>query len=337
MGPILVTGAAGFIGFHVSRKLLQAGKQVVGFDNMNAYYSPALKTARLDLLRNEPGFEFVEADVADDAALKAVFEKYKPEYVLHLAAQAGVRYSIENPAAYVQANLVGFGNMLECCRRNDVKHLVYASSSSVYGKNKKVPFSTDDRTDQPVSFYAATKRANELMAYAYSDLFQLPTTGLRFFTVYGPWGRPDMAIFSFTQDILSGKPIKIFNNGIMKRDFTYIDDIVEGVINTMNVNPREDEQAKAEGEGSTPARIYNIGNNSPVPLMELVQTLEAVLGKEAEKIYLPMQAGDVYETYADIDSLQRVTGFRPSTPLRFGLEKFVEWYLDYYQVAKPTA
>ena len=323
---ILVTGAAGFIGFHVARELLAQGRDVVGLDSLNNYYDPALKRARLDILREAPRFTFVQADLADRAAMATLFAKYYFPVVIHLAAQAGVRYSINHPDAYVDANLQGFGNVLEGCRRNQCGHLLYASSSSVYGANAKVPFSVSDRTDQPVSFYAATKKANELMAYSYSHLYQLPVTGLRFFTVYGSWGRPDMALFLFTKAILEGAPIKLFNHGKMRRDFTHIDDvrgIVLGLIDHVPV---------VEGAGGAPARIYNIGNQHPEDLMHVVALLEKALGRTAVKDMLPMQPGDVMETSADVADLMRDTGLKPETSIEDGIADFVAWYRDHYEV-----
>ena len=323
---ILVTGAAGFIGFHVARQLLAQGRDVVGLDSLNDYYDPALKQARLNILRENPRFNFEPIDLADRAAMKALFARQRFETVIHLAAQAGVRYSIDNPAAYADANLEGFANVLEGCRHNRCGHLLYASSSSVYGANSKVPFSVGDRTDHPVSFYAATKKANELMAYSYSHLYHLPVTGLRFFTVYGPWGRPDMAIFLFTKAILDGKPIRLFNHGKMRRDFTHIDDvtrIVSGLI---------DHVPAVEGSGDAPARIYNIGNQHPEDLMQVVALLEKALGRMAVKEMLPMQPGDVTETFADLTDLVRDTGLKPETSIEDGIADFVAWYRGHYKV-----
>ena len=323
---ILVTGAAGFIGFHVARQLLAQGRDVVGLDSLNDYYDPALKQARLNILRENPRFNFEPIDLADRAAMKVLFARQRFETVIHLAAQAGVRYSIDNPAAYVDANLEGFANVLEGCRHNRCGHLLYASSSSVYGANSKVPFSVGDRTDHPVSFYAATKKANELMAYSYSHLYHLPVTGLRFFTVYGPWGRPDMAIFLFTKAILDGKPIRLFNHGKMRRDFTHIDDvtrIVSGLI---------DHVPAVEGSGDAPARIYNIGNQHPEDLMQVVALLEKALGRMAVKEMLPMQPGDVTETFADLTDLVRDTGLKPETSIEDGIADFVAWYRGHYKV-----
>jgi UDP-glucuronate 4-epimerase len=323
---ILVTGAAGFIGFHVARELLAQGRDVVGLDSLNNYYDPALKRARLDILREAPRFTFVQADLADRAAMATLFAKYCFPVVIHLAAQAGVRYSINHPDAYVDANLQGFGNVLEGCRNNQCGHLLYASSSSVYGANAKVPFSVSDRTDQPISFYAATKKANELMAYSYSHLYQLPVTGLRFFTVYGSWGRPDMALFLFTKAILEGAPIKLFNHGKMRRDFTHIDDVRRIVLGLIDHVP------VVEGAGRAPARIYNIGNQHPEDLMHVVALLEKALGRTAVKDMLPMQPGDVTETFADVADLMRDTGLKPETSIEDGIADFVAWYRDHYKV-----
>jgi len=334
MSKVLVTGAAGFIGFHLSSRLVNRGDSVVGVDNLNDYYDVRLKTDRLAQLDGQSSFGFRELDLADRTATAALFEAERFDIVVNLAAQAGVRYSLENPQAYVDSNLVAFGNVLEGCRHNGVRHLVYASSSSVYGANTRMPFSVDHNVDHPVSLYAATKKANELMAHTYSHLYRLPTTGLRFFTVYGPWGRPDMALFLFTKAILAGEPINVFNHGKMRRDFTYIDDIVEGVVRTMDRIPQPDPNWSgddpAPGASNAPYRIYNIGNNRPVELLHVIATLENCLGKKASKNMLPMQPGDVPETYADIDALTRDVGFRPSTPIEEGIEKFVEWYRWYH-------
>lgn len=319
-----ITGAAGFIGFHVCKQLLIEGQQVIGIDNLNAYYPVQLKLDRLEQLRVNPNFEFHTLDIFDRTSLLDVFEKCKPQRVIHLAAQAGVRYSLENPHTYVDSNLVGFVNILESCRTYSIDHLIYASSSSVYGANQKIPFATDDPVDKPVSLYAATKRANELMAYTYSHLYGLPCTGLRFFTVYGPWGRPDMAYFKFTKAILEGKPITVYNHGNMKRDFTYIDDIVKGIIAVSDHIPFSDSVHNA------PWQLFNIGNNKPVALGRFIEILEEKIGRVAEKEYLPMQPGDVPETYADIAPLTALAGFRPSTTLEEGLGNFVEWYRRYY-------
>jgi UDP-glucuronate 4-epimerase len=335
MSKILVTGAAGFIGFHTSRRLLARGHVVVGLDNVNDYYSVQLKRDRLQQLQADAKFSFHKLDLADREGVAEVFQAGRFEEVVHLAAQAGVRYSLENPGVYVDSNLVGFVNILEGCRHNCVKHLVYASSSSVYGANTKMPFSVHQNVDHPVSLYAATKKANELMAHTYSHLFGLPTTGLRFFTVYGPWGRPDMALFLFTQAILEGRPIDVFNHGKMRRDFTYIDDIVEGVVRVMDRTPQPDMQWSSNqpdpGTSMAPYRVYNIGNNQPVELLEMISLVEKCLGKTATKNFLPMQPGDVTETYADVDDLVRDTGFRPSTPLPDGIARFIEWYRAYYR------
>ncbi|MEE0980042.1 MAG: NAD-dependent epimerase [Acutalibacteraceae bacterium] len=322
---ILVTGAAGFIGFHLSKLLLQKGVTVVGFDNINDYYDVNLKYARLAILENFENFTFVKGDLADKTAVDNLFSENKFDIVVNLAAQAGVRYSIENPQAYIESNVIGFFNILEACRNNPVEHLLYASSSSVYGNQQKTPFSTDDDVSKPISLYAATKKSNELMAYTYSHLYGIPSTGLRFFTVYGPYGRPDMACFSFTEKILKGETIKIFNNGDMYRDFTYVDDIVKGVENMLCNPPEADEN----GDRAT---VYNIGNNSPEKLMYFVETLEKALGKTAKKEFLPMQPGDVYQTYADVTPLIEKYGFKPSTSIEDGLAKFVEWYKEYYNV-----
>ena len=333
MAKILVTGAAGFIGYHVARRLVARGDEVVGIDNLNAYYDPALKEARLERLRSEPGFRFIEMDLADRPRMAALFEVESPESVVHLGAQAGVRYSIENPVAYIDSNLTGFGNVLEGCRQAGVKHLVYASSSSVYGANAKVPFSESDNVDHPVSFYAATKKANEAMAHAYAHLYRIPMTGLRFFTVYGPWGRPDMAPFIFTKALLDGTPIRLFNHGRMRRDFTYVDDVAEGVLRTLdrpaapNPNPNDDPSTS-----TAPWRIYNLGNSDPVELIRFVEILEELTGRTAIKELVPMQPGDVPATYADTARIEAATGFRPSTPLATGLAAFVAWYRDYYQL-----
>lgn len=319
----MITGAAGFIGYHLSKRLLDAGAKVIGFDVMNDYYDVALKEYRLKFLKEYEGFTFVKGDIADKDALVKVFEEYKPDVVMNLAAQAGVRYSIENPDAYVQANLVGFANLLECCRHYPVKHLVYASSSSVYGGNEKVPFSTEDKVDRPVSLYAATKKANELMAYSYSKLYGMKTTGLRFFTVYGPMGRPDMAAYKFALKMMKGESIEIYNHGDMERDFTYIDDIVTGVFNILNNPPEADELGACY-------KIYNIGNNNPVKLMDFVAVLEKSLGIEAKKEYLPMQAGDVPRTYADVSELMKDFDFKPDTGIEEGLGNFAKWFLEYH-------
>jgi UDP-glucuronate 4-epimerase len=334
MSRILVTGAAGFIGFHTARRLLARGDTVVGLDNVNDYYSVQLKLDRLKQLESAAGFRFVKLDLADREPLAQLFASERFDLVVHLAAQAGVRYSLENPGVYVSSNLVGFTNILEGCRHTGVKHMVYASSSSVYGANTQMPFSVHQNVDHPVSLYAATKKANELMAHTYSHLFRLPTTGLRFFTVYGPWGRPDMALFLFTRAILAGQPIDVFNHGRMRRDFTYIDDIVEGVLRVMDRTAQPDPQWSSArpdpGTSSAPYRVYNIGNNRPVELLEMISLVEQCLGRTAVKNFLPMQPGDVPETYADVDDLVRDTGFRPATPLQDGIARFIEWYRAYY-------
>ena len=324
---ILVTGAAGFIGFHVARQLLAEGRIVAGLDSLNTYYDPALKQARLNILRENPRFSFVHADLADRPAIGRLFADHRFAEVIHLAAQAGVRHSIDHPHTYADANLEGFLNVLEGCRHNDCRHLVYASSSSVYGANAKLPFSVSDKADHPVSLYAATKKANELMAYSYSHLYNLPTTGLRFFTVYGPWGRPDMAIFTFAKAIVEGRPIKLFNHGKMRRDFTYIDDVMRVTSRLIDHVPR-----RGEGEAGAPARIYNVGNNHPEELMHVVAVLEQELGRAALKEMLPMQPGDVMETFADVGDLARDVGFRPQTSIEDGIRKFVAWYRDHYKV-----
>lgn len=330
---ILVTGAAGFIGFYVTQRLLARGEQVIGIDNLNDYYDVRLKHARLAQIGDHLNFRFIQLDLADRAGMEALFQQHRPRRVVHLAAQAGVRYSLQNPHAYVDSNLVGFLNILEGCRHNEVEHLVYASSSSVYGLNAAMPYSVHHNVDHPISLYAATKKANELMAHSYSHLYRLPTTGLRFFTVYGPWGRPDMAYFKFTKAILEGKPIEVYNHGKMRRDFTYIDDIVEGVLRVLDRVPESNADWSGEhpdpGSSPTPYRIYNIGNHSPVELSRFIEALETALGRKAEKIMLPMQPGDVPATYADVDDLVRDTGFSPSTSIEDGLTRFAEWYRQY--------
>ncbi len=334
MANILVTGAAGFIGFHLSNRLLQRGDSVVGLDNLNNYYNVQLKRDRLAQLTSQAGFSFHELELADRGAIEQLFQQQKFDKVVNLAAQAGVRYSLQNPHAYVDSNLVGFVNILEGCRHSGVKHLVYASSSSVYGANTEMPFSIHHNVDHPVSLYAATKKANELMAHTYSHLYDLATTGLRFFTVYGPWGRPDMALFLFTKAILEGQPIDVFNHGKMRRDFTYIDDIVEGVVRVTDHIP----QANSDWSGDHPDpgtsraryRIYNIGNNQPVELEYFIATLEKALGKTARKNLLPLQPGDVPATYADVDDLMQDVGFRPATPIEVGIDRFVKWYREYF-------
>ncbi len=328
MAHILVTGAAGFIGMHTVQALLDRGDTVVGFDSLNDYYSPKLKRDRLACLTSRDGFTMTEAALEDADAVRRVFSDHTFDAVIHLAAQAGVRYSLENPQAYVNSNLVGFVNILEACRHHRVGHLCYASSSSVYGANRRIPFRVEDRVDHPVSLYAATKKSNELMAHCYSHLFGLPTTGLRFFTVYGPWGRPDMAIWLFTEAILAGRPIEVFNHGKMRRDFTYIDDIVQGVIRVSDRIPEPDPEAVTDA----PYRVYNIGNNQPVELMHLIGCIEQCLGRTAEKIMKPMQPGDVPATYADVDALQKAVGFRPDTPIETGVKRFIDWYRTYHSV-----
>ena len=322
----LVTGAAGFIGNFVAERLCKEGHEVVGLDNLNDYYDPNLKLARLKRIEHFDNFTFVKMDLADRDGIANLFKEQQFERVIHLAAQAGVRYSIENPMAYIDSNIVGFTTILEGCRHNNIKHLVYASSSSVYGANKKIPFSTDDSVDHPVSLYAATKKSNELMAHTYSHLYNIPTTGLRFFTVYGPWGRPDMAPFLFTDAIANDRPIKVFNNGKMQRDFTYIDDIVEGIIRIQNVIPSV--QNNASAEGSPLYKIYNIGNNEPVELEQFINCIENALNKKAAKQYLPMQDGDVVRTFADVSALESQIGFKPNTPLQLGIDNFVSWFKD---------
>jgi UDP-glucuronate 4-epimerase len=330
---VLVTGAAGFIGYHVARRLLAEGRKVVGLDNLNNYYDPVLKQARLDILRGDRGFAFQQIDLADRTSMSQLFANHRFAVVIHLAAQAGVRYSIDHPHAYADANLEGFVNVLEGCRHHGCGHLIYASSSSVYGANTKLPFSVADKTDHPISLYAATKKANELMAHSYSHLYRIPTTGLRFFTVYGPWGRPDMAIFLFTKAIMEGTPIKLFNHGKMQRDFTYIDDVTRGILRLIDHAPPGD-----PGEGrSAPARIYNIGNNRPEDVMHVVAVLEKELGREAVKQLLPMQPGDVLATFADIDDLTRDVGFRPQTSIEDGIRSFVAWYREHVDGRKKTA
>jgi len=336
MSKILVTGTAGFIGFHLAKRLLARDDTVVGLDNVNDYYDVRLKEDRLAQLEPLPGFSFHRLDLADRQAVAELFERERFDRVVHLAAQAGVRYSLENPYAYVDSNLVGFMGILEGCRHTEVEHLAYASSSSVYGSNTRMPFSVHDNVDHPVSLYAASKKANELMAHTYSHLYGLPTTGLRFFTVYGPWGRPDMALFLFTKAILAGRPIDVFNHGQMRRDFTYIDDIIEGVVRVLDrtaaPNPDFSSDTPDPGTSNCPYRVYNIGNNGPVELLHLIATLEDCLGCKAEKNLLPMQPGDVPATFADVDDLVRDIGFRPKTPVEEGVRRFVAWYREYYRV-----
>jgi len=333
---ILVTGAAGFIGFHLTIHLLKRGDDVVGVDNLNDYYDVQLKHSRLQIVQNHQNFSFIQADISDRVAIEKIFAENRFDRVINLAAQAGVRYSIENPQAYIDANIVGFMNILEACRHNKVEHLVYASSSSVYGSNTLMPFSIHHNIDHPVSLYAATKKANELMAHTYSHLYGLPTTGLRFFTVYGPWGRPDMALFLFTRAILEGKPIKVFNNGQMRRDFTYIDDIVEGIVRVCDrvatPNQAWDSDKPDPATSRAPYRVYNIGNNKPIELLKFIEIIEHKIGKKAVMEMMPMQPGDVPATYADVDDLMRDTGFAPATPLESGVSRFVDWYRDYYKI-----
>jgi UDP-glucuronate 4-epimerase len=333
---VLVTGCAGFVGMHTAQRLLERGDEVVGLDNLNDYYDVGLKRARLEKLQAFDGFRFERLDIADRAALREWWSRERPQRVVHLAAQAGVRHSIAHPDAFVDSNLVGFGSILEGCRRNGVEHLVFASSSSVYGANAKLPFSEHDCVDHPVSLYAATKKANELMAHVYSHLYRLPVTGLRFFTAYGPWGRPDMALFLFTQAMLAGNPIDIFNNGRMVRDFTYIDDIVQGVVRALDKpaepDPAFDAMRPDPAASTAPYRIFNIGNNRPTPLMDYVAALEQALGFEARKNLLPMQPGDIPATFADVDALNDWVGFRPETPVAEGVRHFVQWYRAYYRV-----
>ena len=333
---ILVTGTAGFIGSHLAQRLLERGDEVVGIDNLNDYYDPRLKQARLEQFTAHHNFRFTQASLEDRAAVERAFAEFAPERVVNLAAQAGVRYSLENPQAYIDSNIVGFLNILEACRHHGVEHLVYASSSSVYGANRKLPFSVEDPVDHPVSLYAASKKANELMAHTYSHLFALPTTGLRFFTVYGPWGRPDMALFLFTRKILAGEPIDIFNHGRHTRDFTYIDDIVEGVVRTLDrvpgADPAHNPLAPTPASSSAPYRVYNIGNHQPVQLLRYIEVLEDCLGRKAERRLLPLQPGDVPDTYADVDALHRDTGYSPSTTIEVGVSRFVEWYRAFYRV-----
>lgn len=331
----LVTGAAGFIGFHAAQLLLERGDEVVGLDNLNDYYDVSLKEARLALLKQRPNFRFVRLELADRAAMQELFAKEKFARVIHLAAQAGVRYSLQNPLAYVDSNVVGFANVLEGCRHNSVEHLVYASTSSVYGANTKMPFSVHQNVDHPLSFYAATKKANELMAHTYAYLYGLPVTGLRFFTVYGPWGRPDMALFLFTKNILAGKPIDVFNYGNHRRDFTFVDDIAQGVVRSADrvatANAAWNGDDPDPGTSKAPYRLYNIGNNQPVELMRYIECIENCLGRKAQKNLLPLQPGDVPDTFADIDDLVREVGYRPATPVEVGVERFVRWYVDFYK------
>ena len=333
---IMVTGTAGFIGNHLALRLLERGDEVIGIDNLNDYYDVSLKIDRLARIKDHPNFTDVRLDIADRAGMEEVFKKHQPQKVVNLAAQAGVRYSLQNPHAYIDSNIVGFINILEGCRHHNVEHLVYASSSSVYGANESMPFSVHDNVDHPLSLYAASKKANELMAHTYSNLYSLPTTGLRFFTVYGPWGRPDMALFLFTKAILSGEKIDVFNYGKHRRDFTYIDDIVEGVIRTLdhNAQPNPDWSGLKPDPGTSkaPWRVYNIGNQQPVELMAYIETLERFLGKTAEKNLLPLQPGDVPDAYADVEALVTDVGYKPNTSIEQGIERFVSWYRDYYQI-----
>lgn len=336
MSPLLVTGCAGFIGFHLAARLLDDGQDVVGIDNLNNYYDVELKLARLRQLQSRKQFQFEKVDLADRAGIERVFAERPPRRVVHLGAQAGVRYSLENPHEYVSSNLTGFLHILEGCRRHQVEHLVYASSSSVYGANTRMPFSTHDNVDHPVSLYAATKKANELMAHSYSSLYGIPATGLRFFTVYGPWGRPDMALFLFTKAMLEGTPIKVFNHGQMKRDFTYVDDVVEGMVRVLAKpaasNPEWTGIDPDPASSRAPHRVYNIGNSEPVPLLTLIELLERNWNRPALKNMLPMAAGDVLETFADVSDLERDVGYRPQTPIETGIAKFVEWYRSYYKI-----
>jgi UDP-glucuronate 4-epimerase len=341
MKKILVTGAAGFIGYHLTRRLCADGKQVLGIDNVSAYYDVALKYGRLDGLKDEKNFRFEKADLQDMAALSRLFDEFKPDAVVNLAAQAGVRYSLEDPKSYIDSNLSGFGNVLEACRHHDVKHLVFASSSSVYGANTKLPFSVADNVDHPISLYAATKKANELMAHSYAHLFGLPCTGLRFFTVYGPWGRPDMSVFKFTKAIYEGQPIDVYNNGNMQRDFTYVDDIVEGVARLIQVpaapDPAWSGDAPNPATSYAPYRLFNIGNNNPVELMEMIRLLEKEIGISAQLNMMDMQPGDVQATFADVQALEDAVGFKPNTPLEKGLRNFVRWYRDYHGMGNGPA
>ncbi|WJR76301.1 NAD-dependent epimerase [Bradyrhizobium sp. NP1] len=335
-GTILVTGAAGFIGLHVARQLLESGHDVFGLDNLSSYYDPALKQSRLEILKRNPRFQFARVDLTDRAAIKALFQQHRFPRVIHLAAQAGVRYSLEHPHAYVDANLEGFVNVLEGCRHHGCEHLVFASSSSVYGANTRLPFSVHDNVDHPISLYAATKKANELMAHAYSHLYRIPATGLRFFTVYGPWGRPDMAMFLFTKAIIEGSPIKLFNHGKMRRDFTYVDDVAHAVVRLIDRPPQPNPAWSGDkpdpASSAAPWKIYNVGNNRPEELMHVVSLLEKELGRPAKKELLPMQPGDVPATYADIEDIARDIGFRPSTTIEEGVARFVSWYRDYHAI-----
>lgn len=335
---VLVTGAAGFIGFHLSQKLLRENFQVAGYDNLNDYYEVSLKEARLSILKGYSNFTFIKGDLQDRSLIEDTFSKFKFDFVVNLAAQAGVRYSIQNPYAYLESNIHGFLNILEACRHHKPAHLIYASSSSVYGANKQMPFSVHDNVDHPISLYAASKKSNELMAHTYSALYKIPTTGLRFFTVYGPWGRPDMASFLFMKAILEDRPIDVFNQGKMKRDFTYVDDIVEGIFKLIPSVPGPDSNWNAlqpdPATSFAPYRLYNIGNNQPVELLHFIETLEKKIGKKAVKNFLPLQDGDVPETFADVDDLMRDVNFKPATSIEVGLSKFVDWYFDYYKAKK---
>ena len=335
-GPILVTGAAGFIGYHVARRLLENGKQVVGLDNLNAYYDPKLKDARLAELAKFKGFEFVRLDLADRAEMARLFTMRRFPHVVHLAAQAGVRHSLVDPHAYIDSNIVGFTNILEGCRHHGCKHLLFASSSSVYGSNTKMPFSIHENVDHPLSLYGASKKANELMAHSYAHLFKMPTTGLRFFTVYGPWGRPDMAMWIFAKAIAAGEPIRLFNHGNMRRDFTYVDDVVESIVRLVDRapagNPNYSGDAPDPGSSAAPWRVYNIGNNDPVELLDVVRLLEEKIGKKAIRELVPMQPGDVPATYADVDDLMRDVDFKPATPIADGIGRFIEWYRSYHRL-----
>lgn len=336
IGTVLITGVCGFIGFHLSRSLLQDGYEVVGIDNLNDYYDPQLKKARLAILSQSRNFQFEKIDIKDKSGVDGVFEEHRPTHVINLAAQAGVRYSLENPYAYIDSNVVGFLNVLEACRNYPVKHLLYASSSSVYGGNKTSPFSVNHNVDHPISLYAATKKSNELMAHTYSHLYGIPTTGMRFFTVYGPWGRPDMAYFAFTKSIIEGRPIKVFNHGMMERDFTYIDDIVSALVLLMDKPPEKkpdwDEGKDGPSSSFAPYRIYNIGNNQPVQLVRFIRVLEEKIGRKAQVLFLDMQPGDVPRTWADISELERDIGYRPRTSIEEGLGKFVDWYKAFYRI-----
>ncbi|WP_088007063.1 NAD-dependent epimerase [Indiicoccus explosivorum] len=336
MKRILVTGVAGFIGSHLSQRLLKEGYRVIGIDNLNDYYEVSLKEARLKLIQNHENFEFKKVALEDKKAMEELFSTYNPEVVINLAAQAGVRYSLENPHAYINANILGFTNILEGSRHHNIEHLIYASSSSVYGANTSLPFSVHDNVDHPMSLYAATKKANELMAHTYSQLYNIPTTGLRFFTVYGPWGRPDMALFMFTKNIIEGKAINVFNNGEMMRDFTFVDDIVESITRLVpkpaQPSPEWSGDSPDPGTSYAPYKIYNIGNNSPVNLMDFIEAIEEKVGKKAIKNYMPLQAGDVPATYADVEDLYRDIDFQPKTDIKEGVGKFIDWYVDYYGV-----